>query len=600
MRKFLSFALSIVLAAAMLVAPVMTVSAADVKVIDIIHVNDTHSRVDSNDTQNGYAGIKAYYDFVKATNPATFLVDAGDTLHGQTIATLEEGQSIVELMNAVGFDALTPGNHDFNYGYEHLYALASELDAMLITCNVIGENGEPVFAPYVIVEKNGMKVAFIGVSTPETTYKTHPDNVKGLSFVDPASAVQKAVDDINAKGGADVVAVLSHLGIDEATLPAERSTALASVTGIDLIIDGHSHSKLDNGMPVAEGSTVLICSTGEYAKNIGHVTVTITNGVKAISAKLVAAADEKVIAAPDEAIVEMIKAIKDKQGVVLKEVVGTAPFDLVGERAVVRTGESNLSNLVAEANLYVTGADISISNGGNVRASVPAGPITKEDVLNVLPFGNYLVTKDMTGKAIWDIMEMGLGAYPEPIGGFPTIAGMRVVFDPSKEKGSRVVSIEVKGAPIDLAATYTVVTNDFLAAGGDGFVMYKDFAIKNEFGAMDEALIKYIQDGKEFPTADGRIKAVEQPAEEQPVDTPVVVEPVKEEPVVEQPVIEQPKPDLPVTVDAKYTVVEGDCLWKIALKFYGDAKAWEGIVKANNIKNPNLIYVGQVLVIPGK
>lgn len=469
-------------------------------VIDLYHTNDVHAR-----TAN-YPVMAAYVDNQKSKNGNTLFLDAGDTLHGQTVATLEKGVSIVKMANEMGYDAMTPGNHDFNYGYKHLLKLSEQMTFPVLSCNVY-KNDEKLFAPYKIFTIQGAKVAVIGASTPDTKASTHPNNTRTLEFRDPIKEIKNTVDAI--KGKTDVIVVLAHIGTDRSASVTTKQIA-ESVDGIDVIIDGHSHSTFKKGKIVNE---TLIASTGEYGANLGHVQITIDkkNRVQT-TAELINI--EKINTAnpngpnyikPKESVQKIIDDVKKSQESILSQVVCKSEYDLHGERADVRTKETNLANLINDIVKLETGAQIVLMNGGNIRASIPAGNITKGQVIDVLPFGNYVVTKEIKGAVVKEMLEHGFSFYPEHAGGFPQFAGMQVTVDMSRPAGSRVREILIDGKPLNENTVYTIATNDFLAAGGDNYTMLAGLPEIGQFSALDEIVIKHLQAGFAIPKdIDGR------------------------------------------------------------------------------------------------
>jgi 5'-nucleotidase / UDP-sugar diphosphatase len=560
--------------------------------ITIVHVNDVHSRVEGTDSTIGYAKLATILKEKKAANPNTLLLDAGDTLHGQTIANLEQGASIVRMMNAVGFDAMASGNHDYNYGQGRLAELAGQASFPILAANVYKPDGTRLLKPYIIKELGGVKIAIFGLATPETLYKTHPNNVEGLTFADPAEEAKKMVAEL--EGQADVIVALAHLGVDASS--TDTSTKVAQqAPGIDVIIDGHSHTALDKGQ--TEGG-VLIAQSGEYSENVGIVELTVEAGeVQSKSASLIPL-EQTLEVAEDPAILSILDSVKKEQETLLSEIVGKSSVPLDGEREQVRTGETNLGNLITDAMLAQTGADIALTNGGGIRASIPAGDITKGQVITVLPFGNYIQTKQVTGSDIKAALEHGVSAYPESLGGFPHVAGMTFKFDPQQPAGQRVHEIIVQNKPIDLEASYALATNDFLAAGGDAYTMFKDQPIAGDFASLEEAVMQYLEEqGDIAPKVEGRIVAApkpnapeaepaqpQQPQEETPIPVPANPTPT---PVPD-------RPDAGETPD--YVIVKkGDTLWAIARKH---GTTWQLLAKLNKLRNADLIFPGQKILLP--
>ena len=471
--------------------------------ITIVHTNDIHSRVSEGKYDGmGYAKVATIVNHEKSMNTNVIVMDAGDAFHGQTISTLNDGESIVKIMNAVGYDIMTAGNHDFNYGQDRLLELADMADFPIVSANVFNADYTSYLPAYKIMEYDGVKVAIFGLATPATTFMTHPDNVIGLTFFDPIVIAKMMTAQLEDE--ADIIVCLSHLGV-EGKYTSEMVAEY--VDGIDVIVDGHSHTVMETGKLIND---TLIVQAGEYTKYVGIVNLELKDGMLMKSAKLITK-EEGVAMEADADIVALIDQIKAENEVITSVVVGSTDIHLDGERADVRTGETNLGNLITDAMLDETGADIAFTNGGGIRASIERGDITKGNVITVLPFGNYVVTKDLTGAQIVAALENGLTDYPEAKGAFPHIAGMDVVFDPSMDAGSRVVSVEVNGEAMDMEMLYSVATNDFLAAGGDAYEMFKEAVITGEYPGLDEILIEYIQmNGTEGSEVEGRILPIDE------------------------------------------------------------------------------------------
>jgi 2',3'-cyclic-nucleotide 2'-phosphodiesterase (5'-nucleotidase family) len=474
--------------------------------ISIVHTNDTHARVEAGGYDGmGFERVATIVSQIEAANPNTLVLDAGDAFHGQTIATLNEGESIVKIFNEIGYDVMTPGNHDFNYGKERLLELDEMAEFPIVAANVYYDDYSEFLPGFTVKEIDGVKVGIFGIATPETVYKSHPANTEGLEFFDPVIAsklmVAKLEDDV------DVIVGLVHLGLDESSIHTSRLVA-ENVEGIDLIVDGHSHTELPEGLMV--GNT-LIAQAGGYDNNVGIVDLVVKNGmVTSKSARLINK-EEAAELEPDPAITAIIAEVKEANDLITEEFVSENSIELVGEREFVRTGETNLGNLITDSMVEFTGADVALTNGGGIRASIPADDITVGDVITVLPFGNYVVTIDVTGAEIVEALEHGLSAYPETLGAFPHIAGMNVVFDPSQEVGSRVVEVTVGGEELDMEATYSLATNDFLAAGGDDYTMFGDNEITALYPGLDEILIEYFKEyGTEGSPVEGRIQTVDE------------------------------------------------------------------------------------------
>ncbi|MDO3676664.1 5'-nucleotidase C-terminal domain-containing protein [Paenibacillus ehimensis] len=598
------------LAALMLVSAAAPAAAAETSAADaggkkgttkitLFHTNDTHSRVDESKEGIGFAKMAALIKEYAKTNPNSLVLDAGDTFHGQTIANLVRGESIVNIMNAAGYNAMAAGNHDFNYGYERLVELAGKAKFPVLSANTKKADGTRILNPYVIKEVDGIKLGIFGLTTPETAYKTHPNNVAGLTFTDPAVEAKAIVGEL--KGKVDAIIALTHLGVDKSSIDTSIKVA-EQVPDIDVIIDGHSHTKLDTGMMVGN---VLIAQTGEYLKQFGRVDLTFENGKlkdKVSSLITKKAADEDKTPG-DPAVLEIIHSVKKEQEKVLQQKVGSTSVKLVGDREVVRKGESNLGNLIADAMIDETGADVAITNGGGIRDSIAAGPITKGQVITVLPFGNYIQTKKVKGSDIVAALEHGVSAYPDPLGGFPQVGGITFELDPAQPKGQRVSGVKVKGQPIDPDKMYLLATNDFMAAGGDDYKMFKDYPLAGDYSSLEESLIKYFQKkGEVNPQVEGRIAVkkasgtVTPPAP--PAPTPPAPAPAVPAPTTPAPAPEaaKPAPAAPAATDgAVYIVKSGDTLWKIGNKHN---TTWQKLQELNQFNDPNLIFPGQKVKLP--
>lgn len=467
--------------------------AEDPIVIDILHTNDVHARVFEGKYDGmGYAKLATLVKQLEAQNPNTLLIDCGDTFHGKTFATLEEGESIVDIMNMMGYDCMTPGNHDFNYGTDKLLELAAMCQFPVISANV-QQDGETILPPYEIIEVEGVKIGFFGLTSEETAYKTHPDNVEGIEFADSIATAQQMVDMLSDE--ADVIVCIGHIGMDESTEVTSEDICNA-VEGIDLFIDGHSHSAIRGGF-TADSGTVIV-SAGEYAQYLGHVTLYYTKDSIEIEADII----ERVL--PDGDVEDLIEEIESAQSDILDEVIGSTDVTLDGERGDVRTKETNLGNLIVDAMIYESGADIAFTNGGGIRASIDPGDITIGDIITVLPFGNYIVTTTVTGAQLKEALELGVSEYPETNGAFPHTANITFTLNSAAEVGSRVEDLMVSGVAVNDTDEFVLATNDFMYAGGDGYSMFTN-GILNEASALDEALIEYLATIDEIPEVIGKI-----------------------------------------------------------------------------------------------
>lgn len=595
-RKILSLFLSLALVIGIMVgtAPGVTFAEEEAMTLTILHTNDVHGRFEYKDAEDrdpavGYAKYKTIADGLREEGNVLIL-DAGDVSHGTLDSNLSEGKAMIDLMNLLEADALVPGNHDFNFGYERLLELKELASFPVIAANVVHEaDGSTDFDAYTIKEYDGFKVGIFGIATEETKVKSHPDNTVGIEFTDYIEAAEKAVKDLQAEE-VDIIIALTHIGVDGESDVTAVDIAEA-VEGIDIIVDGHSHTTLEEGKLVGE---TLIVQTGSYLSNIGKVELKLEDGKIVEKKASLITVEEVADVEEDEEVGDYIEELLAINEIIKKEVIGSSKVELVGEREVVRKGESTLGNLITDSMLHAMGdADVAFTNGGGIRASIAAGDITLGDALTAFPFTNILSTIEVTGEEIILALEHGVQSYPETAGGFPHVAGMKYEFDQSKPAGERVTKVMVGEEELDLEKTYVLVTNDFMATGGDGYEMFAGKTITGEGGLFSDALIAYFKDfGEVEPKMEGRIvvvgEAVEVPEEEP--EAPEVPETPEVPEVPEVPEAPEVTPE-----PRKYSVVSGDVLWRIARKY---DTTWEKLAEYNNLKNPHLIFPNQIILIP--
>ena len=478
------------------------------KTISIVHVNDTHGRIEENEKNGelGFAKLKTYFDNRNSNNNA-LLLNAGDVVHGTTFAKISRGESVIDVMNQMGFDAMTAGNHDFNYGYQRLVELNNRANFPIFAANVTNQDGNNIIDSNSIIDVDGVKVGIFGLATEETKTKSSPANTEGLTFANSVETAQNEVANLRNQG-AQIIICLSHLGEDKES--KETSTMIAeNVEGIDLIIDGHSHTELQNGRYV--GNT-LIAQAKAHGYFIGDVTLLLDkdNKIVAKSASLKPYNRMKHLYANKETLAQ-IEAVSNENKKVLDQNVGQTSVDLEGARDMVRTRETNLGDYVTDAMIKATGADVAITNGGGIRDSIAAGNITKGDVLTVFPFTNFAVTLEVPGSVIKEALEHGLTDAPNSAGKFPQIAGMMVKYDSTRPAGDRVTEITIGGEAMDPNKTYTLVTNDFMSIGGDGYEMFKAYQRSAEYELISEIFENAIRnDGTINPQIDNRMTDVSQ------------------------------------------------------------------------------------------
>jgi 2',3'-cyclic-nucleotide 2'-phosphodiesterase (5'-nucleotidase family) len=359
------------------------------------------------------------------------------------------------MMNAMRFDAMVLGNHEFDFGQEELKKRMIEA-----TFPVLGANVEELehLKPFVILERGGVKVGLIGVVTEETPLSTHPRNVSGLRFLPPAKAVEKYVKELKNK--TDMIIVLSHLGHGADRLLAQQ------VKGIDLIVGGHSHTKI--ARPARIGNT-LIVQAWEHGKALGVLDLKIKGGeIAEYEGRL--AEVKPLPGKEDRQILAIVEKYAQKVDAVLGARIGVTEVELDGEN--VRREETNLGNFVADILLKASKADAVIINGGSIRTSIKQGEIRVKDVYSALPFGNCIMAIRLTGRQIAEALEHGVSI--KEAGGFPQVAGLSFTYSLSSAKGARIKEIVIAGRPIEPGKEYIVATNDFLAVGGDGYKTFAD------------------------------------------------------------------------------------------------------------------------------
>ncbi len=478
--------------------------------VSIIHTNDIHGRVESDDYNQvlGLERVRTVVETKNSESDGTLVLDAGDYYHGQSIATIDQGESVAALLSAVGYDAMTAGNHDWNYGQDRLKELAEISGVPVLTGNVVDEDGNAFFdQEYLIkeIEKDGvtLKIGVFGVIDPEIYSATAPDNVEGLTFTDMAEYAAKAQEELRAQGCQIVI------GLAHCIAPASLA---ASVDGVDLWIAGHEHTEIDTEVTTPDGGTSLVVETGYYLWTIGDVELDCT--LDADGNLLSLSLDEQLISyeegtgiEKDAEIVSLLEEIAEAQSPILDEVAAYISEDLDGVWEHTRIGETNLGRAIAYGYLLETGADVAFENAGGIRDSIAAGDVTYGDVLNVSPYGNYVVTKSLTGAEIVSMMETSLDIMKSNIasdeagdydgwvsnsGNVLQFAGMIVTYDMSQEKGSRVVSCTIQGEAVEADREYLVAMNNYLATDTADYPELDGKGNVNEYGACEDILTAYL------------------------------------------------------------------------------------------------------------
>ncbi len=472
----------------------------------VVHTNDVHGRVVPADGGMGYSKLATMLKVGRGLTDNILLLDAGDVSHGTNVVNMFEGETVGVLLDMLGYDAVAPGNHDFNYGADRLVEAAKMAEdytsLRVLSANILDKNGYLMFQPYQVYNFNGFKVAVVGLTTPDTATKTHPKNVEGVTFANDEifQIGQQAID--MAKKYVDYIIVLGHIGMDYDGASGLTSDQIVKrIKGIDLFVDGHSHTVLENGEKIGDSTIV---SAGEYMKYVGVVQIHVKdNKATAIYPMLIPAKD--VLDAKDSALAkeygitdvpndpqvdEYINYMTAKLDSKLSTVIATIPEKLDGLRANVRTKQTNLSKLLTQAMTADSGADFSITNGGGIRASIDAGDVTIGDVINVLPFTNIITVVEVKGSDVYAALEHGYSMLPETNGAFSQ-TDLQVVYNRFAAPGKRILRVLLNGKAIDKNATYKVATNDFMAAGGDGYTMFGK--VVSEGSLLSDVFIDYLK-----------------------------------------------------------------------------------------------------------
>ncbi|MCW6665505.1 5'-nucleotidase C-terminal domain-containing protein [Aerococcaceae bacterium NML191219] len=570
------------------------------KDIVIIHTNDIHGRLEENKRNKviGVAKLDTVVQDERAKDQLTLLLDAGDAFQGLPISNSSKGEDLAHIMNEMGYDAMVVGNHEFDFTLEQAIKYKELLKFPLLSVNTYVD-GVRIFQPSTIIDKDkervGDEVVVIGVTTPETSTKTHPKNVERVEFRDPLTEMNNAIEEIEARAKAEgktynKYVILAHMGIDASTPVEWQGSTLAqalannkALAGKQIVfIDGHSHTV----HTAKYGDNVAYTQTGAYLLNIGR-TVLKANG--AIETAMISYKDtENVVPSPKvKALVDAVKAKFEAENAVV--ILENSSVELNGDRENVRVRETNLGNAVADA-LYQYGqtgfanpTNLAVTNGGGLRATIRKdAPLTKGDVIAVLPFGNIISQIEVKGSQIQEMFVKSLSAILqskdgnpvldentglpllEPYGAFLQISGAKVYFDPTVDPSERLLRVEIlnntTGAyeALDLMKTYYLATNDFLAAGGDGYTMLG--GAREEGPSLDEVFADFLRSQKDLSaysvvnpnkriiallgSADADQDGISNKDELTKGTNPFVAE-AKEEPKKEDPKQEAPKKDEP-------------------------------------------------------
>ncbi len=439
------------------------------EVIDILTVNDFHGALSENGKNPGMAKLAAFLREEVAKNPTgTIIISAGDMFQGTPESNMLYGKPVVEAMNELTFAAMAIGNHEFDWGIQVLKERIAQSNFPYLAANIVDKTTGQVASfvkPYTVVEKSGIKIAIIGLATPETAYKTNPKYSKNYIFTDPAKTVNQLIPELKQQG-ADIIIVLSHLGSEMDMLSqqvtGEAADLAQQVDGINAIISGHSHRKVSGAV-----NSIPIVQAAYNGRAVGKLSFTFTK-----SDRKVVSAEGEVIElsantlVADKAVQEIVDKVQQEVAPVKDKVIGYATHRLEHEKFT----HSVLGQWVTDTMRHKANADIAFENGGGLRASIPAGTITLGNLYQVVPFDNTLVTVELTGKQVLAVLEHGI--YNKQIG-MVQFSGLSIEYDESLPANKKIARVTLHdGSNLILAKTYKVVTNDFMAQGGDGFSMF--------------------------------------------------------------------------------------------------------------------------------
>lgn len=529
MKKFLSAALILCMPLSMTVSAQTAGNQEDgdaVQEVIIYHTNDTHGYLNGDGEE--IVGI-ALAAGLKESTPNSILVDAGDATQGLPLASLTKGADVIELMNLAGYDLMTPGNHEFDFGTETFLSNAQKADFPVLAANIY-RNGSPLLKDvqedssgcHAVLEQNGVRIGFFGLTTADTASSTNPAGIKDLEFRDEIETAKTEINHLEEEG-ADVIVAMCHMGnMDASCTSADLADAMTGEyqDKIDIIIDGHSHT-VEN----EETNGILIVQTGSGMAGIGKLTLEVRGDEVSASEELLGPADLADIV-PDAAVAERLKQIESSQSDLLGETVGTTETTLwagqVGVVALTRLVETNYGDFTADAfrsaaetYLQTLGTDtdlpvIAVENGGGIRAMSPNGDITMGDMISAFPFSNTIYLKKVTPAILYEVMEVsgtaldgqdketGMLLQQTNSGGFLQISGFTTVFNPDGEEGQKVVSITLDGQtePLDREDTTTEImmaSNNYIMSGGNDYTMLADLPKYGEAGGELETVQTYLE-----------------------------------------------------------------------------------------------------------
>lgn len=426
----------------------------------------------------GSARAAWLFQEAESRNPNTLILDGGDSPYNTDLANISMGKASVDVMNAQGYDATVLGNHDFDYAFDNLMSLADRAEYSVLSANTYWKDGTypEEFEPYIIKEVSGLKVAIVGLTDDNSKATTHFSNTQDIEFHDQWEVGQEVVAQANAE--ADIVILLAHLHNSNNDVPTQ-------IDGIDMEIGGGNDTF---GRPLNIEGTVVV-NPGGVGTCVNQTNLNVKDG------ELLGYTFNQIILSSDvpevEAVNDIIADYQAEMDAQMDEVIGQCASDIAWSSPLVRTQESPLGNLAADALRDYCDADIAIQNGGGIRAGLTAGDVTVGDIFAMLPFDNKVTCIEVTGQTVWDALENGVSGYPETYGQFPQVSGIHYTFDGSKPAGERIVSVTLPdGTPLDMDGWYTLACNDFMCGGGDGYTMFNVLSPEDGEGHNGETAVQ--------------------------------------------------------------------------------------------------------------
>jgi len=469
----------------------------------LLHTNDFHGALMASDGRSVIAEMATVVNVVKSVNPQVLLVDAGDINTGSALSNMFDAEPVIRAYNMMGYDAMTFGNHEFDGSMEKLNKQIGLADFSFVSSNIRKDDGSYLGGHrYIVKQYNNFTVGIFGITTLRTQVIANPD--KSLVFVNEIDAAREVVDILRNREKVDIVIGLVHMGdVKESEDHITSLDLAAAVEGIDILVDGHSHSYFET--PKREGDTWIV-TANEMGKFMGFGRITVRNG------KLIGFEWISIAVRPDINIIEMLKPYIEKAGAGLKEVIGEASDTFTFGNRLTRYQETAIGNMITDANVWYLRnvskqqVDFAFHNGGNIRAELKKGPITQEDILTVLPFENYLYVVSMTGSQVIKLFDF-IATIPQGNGGFPQISSdVRFTIDKTSGKGV-IKDLTIGGKPVDTNRIYRLCTNDYVLGGGDGYTPMLAAADRlNTSILLSYVVTEYIRANKKIkPATDGRM-----------------------------------------------------------------------------------------------